>query len=148
MAFENLKKFSEHLFDLLMHNLEDVEEAVFFDSFYVEWNGNDASIDIYENVDYPHEADPLYRFFCVDGSQKHPILVWLDWCNACPDPYKWMKDVWPNEKQYWKHIHEINELRSKYRPDEYMNRFLRQLPSCDQDKLLRYVMTTFTPAAE
>lgn len=62
---KELKTFSERVFDFMMNNMNGREEGTFLDTYYIEWNGDDASIDFYPNIDNPHESKPLYRLMCV-----------------------------------------------------------------------------------
>ena len=145
MTFETLKRFVENVFDVLAHNIQNVNPEKFFDAYHAEWNGDDASIDFYINSDHPRDDEPAYRLFGCDGTKGHPILVWLDWCRNSPSPYQWMKEIWPDERLFMKHISDFNDLRSEYASDESMNRFVRSLPYWEQKQLINYVMTKYNP---
>ena len=142
-AFTHLKQFSEKVFDLLMGNAGDTEVSVFNDVHYTEWNGDDASIDFYPNIDRPHDVKPHYRLFCADGNKPHPVTLWVYWCSNYGEPEKWIREIWPAETEYSHFLSKFMSLRRQYSGDETMNRFFRELSSGNQRELIHYVMTEY-----
>ena len=141
--FQTLKTISEQVFDILMRNASMTEEATFNAEHFVEWNGDDASIEIYPNIDHPHDVKPLYRLFCTDGEKPHPVILWNYWCSNYTEPQSWIRSIWPAECEYRHFLEKFLHLRNTFSGDEAMNRFFRELSTDNQMKLIRYIETEY-----
>lgn len=139
----NPKAFSETVFDMLNDNATDDEISVFRDHFYTEWNGDQASIDFYPNVDNPHGTDPSYRLLCMPGNRPHPVIQWVQWCSNYPiDITSWIGKVFPDNPSHF--LDKLTGLLMHYNPDEAMNRFLRELSDHNRLRLINYIINEFS----